>query len=140
MVRHILQLRIQKGKNVRDEEYPCSKSIQYLFGSNSTHVRPEKKIQKKCKRIRKLATYYKGYRKGEKFFQINANDRRGKDGNRGNESFTINPGCRVSQYQHYQSQYTSFLNIVQDVTHRTGNIYIVKLCLTLILVDGRGGG
>ena len=56
----------------------------------------KKKIQKKCKRIRKLATYYKGYRKGEKFFQINANDRRGKDGNRGNESFTINPGSRVS--------------------------------------------
>ena len=35
--------------------------------------------------------YYENYRKGDKFHQINANDQRDTDGDRGNESLAVNP-------------------------------------------------
>ena len=50
-----------------------------------------KKMQKQSKRIRKLATYYKNYKKDDQFCQINANDQRQTDGNKGEESLAVNP-------------------------------------------------
>ena len=129
MVHHILQLRIQNGKNVRGEEHPCSKTIQYLFGSYNTHVRPE---NKQCKTIHKLTSYYKNYRKRDKFYQINANDQRDTNGISSNNSLAVEQAkSALLELIYIISKYR---NIAQDVTHRTGNIYIIKLCLTLIWV------